>query len=541
MGNKRILFYFFMMIFFGLIIIASPVYAKEVDVALFWGQSNMVGACGTYGVERRADTRKLNNIIDSDILNESQTMSYVKVPVPSGTAYEYNYSSNSLIEISPETRKVGEYLTYKNKKLYSYNTNTKSSLGYYSLQQSRGTNMIPKFCEEYYLNTGRTLVVVMAAQSGEAIGHFLPSTDSDYSDKSKQYIYEAMTTKYKAAIKCIKSKGYTIGNQFYVVCQGEADSNKTLADSYYKTFEKVHKYLRKDLNLDFGAIVETARKIREKNNASLRNGVETVHKAQVNLAKNHSDIIIATNFGYNAYKNNISACFCPKYNDVHYTSATLSQIGKRSAKSVYNYLRVEKSNQAPHITVSFNSNDSKVKYNVRDGNKISTFTIRQNSQSGKKLYSKKINSSRLTENLPTDILPTSGNTLKYWAKTGDAYGNNIATSFTIRKNSDNTYSINNAPNLIRIFSEKVNGEVMVYFILSDGTGIKSAYTRNLTSKTFTEKKLQKLKSNTSAKRAKIAVNLKEMTYKDGKYYIYLKAYDTTNLCSTQRIIFTLKK
>ena len=147
MENKRILFYFFMMIFFGLIIISSPVYAKEVDVALFWGQSNMVGACGTYGVERRADTRKLNNIIDSDILNESQTMSYVKVPVPSGTAYEYNYSSNSLIEISPETRKVGEYLTYKNKKLYSYNTNTKSSLGYYSLQQSRGTNMIPKFCE----------------------------------------------------------------------------------------------------------------------------------------------------------------------------------------------------------------------------------------------------------------------------------------------------------------------------------------------------------------------------------------------------------
>ena len=78
MGNKRILFYFFMMIFFGLIIIASPVYAKEVDVALFWGQSNMVGA-GTRSVEN-------GNIINFDNLD--------------GRIFEYKYRSDSLIEYS---------------------------------------------------------------------------------------------------------------------------------------------------------------------------------------------------------------------------------------------------------------------------------------------------------------------------------------------------------------------------------------------------------------------------------------------------------
>lgn len=535
MKNKKILF-------FVLMLISTPVYATEVYVALFGGQSNMVGTCGACDVEQKADTRNLNNIIDSDIIDQYQTMSYVSVQVPSGTDYKYNYSSNSLKEITSNTKKFGEYLTYKDKKLYSYNSNTKSSLGYYSLQASQGTNMIPKFCEQYYLRTGKILVVVMVANGGEAIGHFLPSTDSSYNDPNQQYIYEATTMKYNAAIKCIKSKGYTIGNQFYIVCQGESDCNKSLAGSYYNTFLKVHNYLIQNLNLDFGATVETGRRIRDRDNTDFKNGAETVHTAQVNLAKSNSNIIIATDFAYNAYKNNISECFCPVDNDIHYTSATLSQIGKLSAKSIYTYLRVEQSDQAPHLLISKNTSNTVLKYNFSDGSNIKTLTIRQNSESRKQLLSRTINATSLTSNLPSSILPASGQTIKYWAKTGDSYGNNIVALFTIHKNSNNTYSVNNAPNLCMIYSEKINGKVVAYLTFSDWSGIKSAYIKNLTSSTYTEKKLQTLKSNTTNKRARIAVNLDEMTYKDVKYYIYVKAYDasSSNLCSLQRIIFKLK-
>ena len=41
-----------------------------------------------------------------------------------------------------------------------------------------------------------------------------------------QNVYDTMVSKYKAAIKYLEEKNYTVGNKFYVVYQGEADIGK---------------------------------------------------------------------------------------------------------------------------------------------------------------------------------------------------------------------------------------------------------------------------------------------------------------------------
>ena len=61
----------------------------------------MVGSSGKYTANKETskDTRNLTGIIDDDIIENYEAMNYVKVNVPSGTAYEYNYLTHSLTEI----------------------------------------------------------------------------------------------------------------------------------------------------------------------------------------------------------------------------------------------------------------------------------------------------------------------------------------------------------------------------------------------------------------------------------------------------------
>ena len=139
---------------------------SEVDVVLFWGQSNMVGTAGRYDNEKTKDTRNLSSFVDSEILDQYKQMNYVSVQVPNGVAYEYKIDQSGrgyISEINKNTKYLGEDLTYEDGILYSYN---KMYFDYKSLYQSYGTNMIPQFCKTYYERTGRSLVVVMAARGG---------------------------------------------------------------------------------------------------------------------------------------------------------------------------------------------------------------------------------------------------------------------------------------------------------------------------------------------------------------------------------------
>ena len=322
------------------------IWAEDVDLVLFFGQSNMVGYTGMYKYEQETkDTRDISKYIDSDIIKEYKTFNYVSVQVSENIAFDYKINSKNegtLEMITSKTKTLGEKSIYINNKLrYS-----KKGDKYYSLLPSYGTNMIPQFAKTYYEETGNKMVSVMASNGGEPIRNFLPSTDSEYNDE--QHIYEAAKEKYLSAIEYLESNGYRVVNRFYVMYQGCSDATEELSKDnlYYDAYMKVHNYLKKDLGLSFGVIVETSWKINEKNDVD--NYVKKIHEEQEKLIKNNKDIILGSNLGYVAYDKEYKELFALEEvpvddkvvnNSIHLTAASLSQIGKDSAKNVAKYLK----------------------------------------------------------------------------------------------------------------------------------------------------------------------------------------------------------
>ena len=322
------------------------IWAEDIDLVLFFGQSNMVGYTGMYKYEQETkDTRDISKYIDSDIIKEYKTFNYVSVQVPENVAFDYKINSKNegtLEMITSKTKTLGEKSIYINNKLrYS-----KKGDKYYSLLPSYGTNMIPQFAKTYYEETGNKMVSVMASNGGEPIRNFLPSTDSEYNDE--QHIYEAAKEKYLSAIEYLESNGYRVVNRFYVMYQGCSDATEELSKDnlYYDSYMKVHNYLKKDLGLSFGVIVETSWKINEKNDVD--NYVKKIHEEQEKLIKNNKDIILGSDLGYVAYDKEYKELFALEEvpvddkvvnNSIHLTAASLSQIGKDSAKNVAKYLK----------------------------------------------------------------------------------------------------------------------------------------------------------------------------------------------------------
>ena len=340
------------------------------DVVLFWGQSNMVGTAGIYPEERKQDTRydynDENSVkqyanytgINQTYLKNSKAVNYVEIGPEDNTAFEYVYSTNSLKKITKDTKKLGEYLLYNSdtKKLEKTTIDK-----VFSIQSSYGTNMIPEFCRQYYNRTGHKVVAVFAGHGGRKIENFLPTTDVKCENTNNEYLYNAITTKYKAAINYLEKNNYKIGNKLYVVCQGEYNArNGTTQANYQQYFKTVHNSLKRDLKITKGAIVETSRTI-----GTYYEGVEKIHKAQENLIKNNSDIILGSSYAYthyipdkanyekSTYKNNkyldsngeklpystayeyASYSMCnvsAKNNMIHFTSAALAQMGYETAR-----------------------------------------------------------------------------------------------------------------------------------------------------------------------------------------------------------------
>lgn len=249
---------------------SSDIYAKDnsiYDVILFWGQSNMVGDCGYFQEEKEKDPRYDNTNeesvldfskksgIDKEILKNSEQMNYVRISGDVGTAYEYNYLNNNLIDLSTNPKQLGEKLKYDpiTKTLKSTNN---SDL---SLMTSFGSNMIPQFCKTYYEKTGHKVIAVFAAKGGQKIQNFLPSTDENYADTENRMIYESMVEKYNKAIKYMNDNDLNIGNKLYVCYQGENNVTDEDTTKDYKTnYMKVHNQLKKDTGITKGAIVEVA-------------------------------------------------------------------------------------------------------------------------------------------------------------------------------------------------------------------------------------------------------------------------------------------
>ena len=158
------------------------------DVILFWGQSNMIGCCGVFDGETRKsgettkkersepdpryDRSDPNSVasfsnktgISQEFLINAEKMNFVKIAQTPETVYEYQYTTNKLIELTENTQYIGEDLVYNSntKKLETVDNTTSLR----SIQKSFGTNMVQQFCKTYYQRTGHKVVAVFAGIGG---------------------------------------------------------------------------------------------------------------------------------------------------------------------------------------------------------------------------------------------------------------------------------------------------------------------------------------------------------------------------------------
>lgn len=263
-------------------------------------------------------------------------------------------------EITKDTVKLGEKIKdYQNNAFLTYTDD--DSL--HALEESYGTNIIPQFVKTYYEKTHRKLIVVMASHGGEEIGHFAKTFEchDDENDRPNHHnlnIYEVMTKKYQAAIDYMSdhSDKYIVGKKFYIVFQGESDAWNVDSDGkykyestdtnigYYDVFMKVHNSLKDDLGLEYGGIVYTGQRFDDLSREVLYNGVLGINREQKSLITSNNDLFLASSYPYSMYysfmhDNNTDTlnCICPNDNNhIHFTSATLSQIGMDSAISAVN-------------------------------------------------------------------------------------------------------------------------------------------------------------------------------------------------------------
>lgn len=389
------------------------------DVILFWGQSNMSGSAGHYKTdssycngntgEDKIDARieekggiaefaKLTGI-NEEIINRYDQLGHVRVPVKVGTAYDYRYcdstnddcTSNSyasgkeaLVAITENTTTIGQYLYNDDGKIVKQGVGGITGARYHSTNSSTGTNITPWFAYEYNKKTGHKVIIVMGANNGERLNHFLPHGSSNCNDtisttctSYSKYIYETMTIKYKAAIKYLESNGYVIGNKFHILFQGEqdaasSDENTTTKEAWVNMYKTIYDNLEKDLGMNFGVIIESSRRVGD----SYYDGVQRIHEAQEEIINDKSDkynVILGSAYSYNRYvpdKTNYDTSMNGTYlgekksyeealeqaklsfsitdcdiknnsidNSIHLNSAALSQIGLETANNVYNYLK----------------------------------------------------------------------------------------------------------------------------------------------------------------------------------------------------------
>ena len=359
------------------------------DVVLFWGEENMLGPSGdctssadsnfeTLGLDRFSDRTGIDKaILDPDNyfpefarMYGYTSVSHVNAPLGSNSnVYEYSYLRDDLVKVIAGTDTFGEglqvHLDANNQPYFTSNSEGRvcsetNECGY--TQRATATIMAPWFGREYTDKTGHKLVFVHVARSGKEIKHFLPHDDNAPDDgitstNSPYYLYEAMVTKYRAAVNYLESSGYTIGKKFDIVFQGEADAYiaQTRGEtSWEDRYQMIHNSLKRDLGLEFSAIVYTARA-----NGTTYQGINLVHQAQENAVRNNDDVIVASAYPYRRYVSNESnykgtylddemsysdalnkanlstAVQCA--NGLYYNSAALSQIGLEAVDNILSY------------------------------------------------------------------------------------------------------------------------------------------------------------------------------------------------------------
>ncbi len=241
-----------------------------VDVVLFTGQSNMVGR---------------------------ETSKYT-AEIKNGQAYEYKYNNDSLVAVA---NPVGE--------------------NFGSVEVSSGSSIVPKFCELYTNQTGRKIIAVHVARGGQPISFFEQGGSG----------YNNIISKYTSAIDYItENENFKIGKKFYLMFQGESDTEFTTKEDYQTRYMSFHNGLKAAFGMEFGAMFYTGRNTRDN-----PGGIVRINTAKYELANQYNDIILCSNSACDFLKEH------PEYvrsDNVHYNADGLKAIAKEACENIVNYL-----------------------------------------------------------------------------------------------------------------------------------------------------------------------------------------------------------
>lgn len=245
-----------------------------VDVVLFTGQSNMVGR---------------------------ETSKYT-VDIPAGQAYEYKYlGGGSLTEVkNPVGETFGE------------------------VEVSSGSSIVPQFCADY-VRSGRKIVAVHLARGGRSINYFTSNGGA---------IYKDITQKYGACIEYLtNSENFTVGHKFYVMYQGESDTNNNMTAAAYTTrYMSFHSGLKKKFGFEFGAMIANGRNSDPVNHE----GIKRIEEAKEAICKDNDDIIMADVSPYNWY---IAGDYSNIRSDlIHLNAEGLKIVASEACKNILNYM-----------------------------------------------------------------------------------------------------------------------------------------------------------------------------------------------------------
>lgn len=204
--------------------LSFSVYAEEVDIIIFTGQSNMVGI-GAQGIS-------------------DDEMNYLNFSLLKGKVYEYKYAEDKIIEYNTSNNipnKIGE------DKSYCQNW-------YCIASEKNNYALISSFVSEYISLTGRNVVIIPSAVNGRNIDWFQPQNSYEEINESNN-IFSFLVKKYNKAVNRLKEDGFTIGNSFYVMYDGEHDSDKN-EEKYTKLYMNFHNTLINKSDVEFGAVIE---------------------------------------------------------------------------------------------------------------------------------------------------------------------------------------------------------------------------------------------------------------------------------------------
>ncbi|MGN0162193.1 MAG: sialate O-acetylesterase, partial [Candidatus Ornithomonoglobus sp.] len=168
-------------------ILSDAVGGKTVDLAIFMGQSNMAGR-GDYA---DATECKPGHGFEYHSVTEPGVLTTVSEPFG-------KYENNSAV-------------------------NDAGSDG----ADRRGGDMVSAFMESYYEVSGVPVVGVQCSRGGTATSYW---TSADKMTEA--------AARYNEAKEYLESCGYTIGRQFMVWCQGEADADNSVSVDTYKSNTK---------------------------------------------------------------------------------------------------------------------------------------------------------------------------------------------------------------------------------------------------------------------------------------------------------------